>query len=101
MTGMPASRVGLKDRGLIRKDMCADITIFNPSTVIDRATFEIPESASRGSSVCDHQRPDQCRQRKANFRASGASDSRTRLAGYNDPRIFRYWSSSNALRVSV
>jgi N-acyl-D-amino-acid deacylase len=42
MTGLPASNVGLKERGLIRKGYFADITIFDPRTVIDRATFEDP-----------------------------------------------------------
>ena len=34
------NRVGLKDRGLLRAGYFADITIFDPRTVIDRATFE-------------------------------------------------------------
>ena len=42
MTGVPATRVGLKDRGLLRVGMFADITVFDPKTVIDRATFESP-----------------------------------------------------------
>src|SRR5438128_597746 len=42
MTGLPASNVGLKQRGLIRQGYFADITIFDPKTVIDRATFEDP-----------------------------------------------------------
>ncbi len=42
MTGLPASNVGLKQRGLIREGYFADITIFDPKTVIDRATFEEP-----------------------------------------------------------
>ena len=42
MTGLPASNVGLKNRGLIREGYFADITIFDPKTVIDRATFEEP-----------------------------------------------------------
>jgi len=42
MTGLPASNVGLKQRGLLREGYFADITIFNPNTVIDRATFEEP-----------------------------------------------------------
>lgn len=42
MTGAPAARVGLKDRGLLKEGMFADITIFDPAKVIDRATFESP-----------------------------------------------------------
>ena len=42
MTGAPAARVNLRERGLLREGMFADITIFNPRTVIDRATFESP-----------------------------------------------------------
>jgi len=42
MTGLPASNVGLKQRGLLREGNFADITIFDPKTVIDRATFEDP-----------------------------------------------------------
>lgn len=42
MTGLPASNVGLKQRGLLREGYFADITIFDPKTVIDRATFEQP-----------------------------------------------------------
>jgi len=42
MTGLPASNIGLKNRGLLREGYFADITIFDPRTVIDRATFEEP-----------------------------------------------------------
>src|SRR5713226_1518756 len=42
MTGLPASNVGLKQRGLLRQGYFADITIFDPKTVIDRATFDEP-----------------------------------------------------------
>src|SRR5437667_168997 len=42
MTGLPASNVGLKQRGLLREGYFADVTIFDPNTVIDRATFEQP-----------------------------------------------------------
>ena len=48
MTSMPAKRVGLKDRGLLREGMFADIAIFNPETVIDRATFEAPNQYPDG-----------------------------------------------------
>ena len=42
MTSFPAQRFSLLDRGLIKPGMCADITIFNPETVIDKATFTSP-----------------------------------------------------------
>src|ERR1044071_305975 len=48
MTGMPAARVGLKDRGVLRQGAYADITIFDPQTVRDRATFEEPNAYPEG-----------------------------------------------------
>jgi len=48
MTGAPAARVGLCDRGLLREGMFADITIFDPAKVIDRATFEQPNQYPLG-----------------------------------------------------
>ena len=42
MTGLPAANVGLKQRGFLREGYFADLTIFDPKTVIDRATFEAP-----------------------------------------------------------
>jgi dihydroorotase/N-acyl-D-amino-acid deacylase len=42
MTGLPASNLGLKQRGLLREGYFADLTIFDPKTVMDRATFEEP-----------------------------------------------------------
>lgn len=42
MTSLPAWRLGMPDRGVLRDGAFADITIFNPETVIDRSTFEDP-----------------------------------------------------------
>ena len=48
MTSLAAQRVGLADRGLVKPGFYADITVFNPATVIDRATFEQPHQLSVG-----------------------------------------------------
>jgi hypothetical protein len=45
---LPASTIGMSDRGLIALGMAADITIFDPSTIIDRATYENPAVLSEG-----------------------------------------------------
>lgn len=47
MTSLPAQRLGLLDRGLLRPGMWADITVFDPETVIDRAEFVPPEATMR------------------------------------------------------
>lgn len=47
-TSLPAARVGLDDRGVIKEGMFADFTIFDPDTVCDRATFEEPVQVSAG-----------------------------------------------------
>lgn len=44
MTSLPASILGLSDRGLLVPGMCADITAFDPETVIDRADFTPAEA---------------------------------------------------------
>lgn len=48
MTGLSASTFGLPDRGLIALGMKADITVFDPQTVIDRATYDAPARMAAG-----------------------------------------------------
>ncbi len=48
MTSFPAQKLGLKDRGLIREGMWADITIFDPEKIIDKATFMAPHQYPEG-----------------------------------------------------
>ncbi|MEN6400602.1 MAG: hypothetical protein ABFD94_01550 [Armatimonadia bacterium] len=39
---MPASRLKLQDRGLLRENMQADVTVFNPDTIADTADYANP-----------------------------------------------------------
>ena len=48
MTSFPAQKLGLKDRGLIKEGMWADITIFDPQKIIDKATFMAPHQYPEG-----------------------------------------------------
>ena len=48
MTSATAARLKIRDRGLLREGMYADIVVFDPATIIDRATFEQPHQLSVG-----------------------------------------------------
>jgi len=48
MTGMPAQRFGLAERGLVREGYAADLVLFDPETIIDTATFSDPIRPSEG-----------------------------------------------------
>lgn len=48
MTSLPAARLGLPDRGILRENMAADLVIFDPDAVEDTATYENPRSYPHG-----------------------------------------------------
>ncbi len=48
MTSLPAEKMGLKQRGKLKKGYFADVVVFNPATVIDNATFLKPHQYPTG-----------------------------------------------------
>jgi dihydroorotase/N-acyl-D-amino-acid deacylase len=48
MTGLSAERLGLTDRGLLKVANKADVVVFDPDTISDRATFDEPHQLSTG-----------------------------------------------------
>lgn len=48
MTSLPAWRLGLKDRGLVKAGMKADLTIFDAARVVDKSTFKEPALTAEG-----------------------------------------------------
>jgi dihydroorotase/N-acyl-D-amino-acid deacylase len=48
MTSAVARRLSIQDRGLLQEGLHADIAVFDPRTVIDRATYEQPHQISTG-----------------------------------------------------
>lgn len=48
MSGLPAEILGLRDRGLLREQMAADVVVFDPATVGETNSFEATKSYARG-----------------------------------------------------
>lgn len=51
MTGLPAERFGIRDRGRLAPGMIAEMVLFDPETVHDRATYENPHAWAEGIEV--------------------------------------------------
>ena len=48
ISSLPAQRERLRDRGLLKEGFFADLTIFDPATIIDKATYDNPVQLSQG-----------------------------------------------------
>jgi N-acyl-D-amino-acid deacylase len=50
MTSLPAAVFGISDRGVLRKDALADLVVFDPASIRDRATYTDPHALAEGMS---------------------------------------------------
>jgi N-acyl-D-amino-acid deacylase len=48
LSGLPATNLGLDHRGFLKEGMFADVTVFDPATITDHATYEKPHQYATG-----------------------------------------------------
>jgi N-acyl-D-aspartate/D-glutamate deacylase len=48
MTGLPAEKLGLKDRGRVEEGLSADLVLFDPDTIQDKGDFDDPHRYPEG-----------------------------------------------------
>jgi N-acyl-D-aspartate/D-glutamate deacylase/sugar lactone lactonase YvrE len=83
MTSLNATKLGIRDRGLLQAGLFADVTVFDPDRVTDRSTYEEPFQYSEGIEhvivngqvVLEHGKPTSARPGRALRHRSSASSS--------------------------
>ena len=109
MTSLPASILGLTDRGTIKDGQWADLVIFDPATVADKATFEDPFQYPvgidtvlvNGKVVLDEGKHTNARPGKVLKRSPALRSSTARLRHSQAPWLYRQGIrfSIHAMRV--